>query len=176
MRILVGHASAHGSTAEIAQRIADVLRGEGRSVDVGPVGQIGGPGGYDAVVLGSAVHSQAWLPEATEFVHRHRDELVSRPVWLFSVGMSAALPRAVRGAARAGQNRRLAEVLRDVVRPRGHLLVSGATRASDFPPWVSLLFRGVGAHFGDHRDWAEIEAWARQIAQELDARSVAGGP
>jgi menaquinone-dependent protoporphyrinogen oxidase len=56
MRILVAHASAHGSTAEIARRIADVLRDEGSSVDVGPMEQQDGLGDYDAVVLGSAIH------------------------------------------------------------------------------------------------------------------------
>ena len=49
MRILVAHASAHGSTAEIARRIADVLRDEGSSVDVGPMEQQDGLGDYDAV-------------------------------------------------------------------------------------------------------------------------------
>lgn len=127
MRILVGHASAHGSTAEIARRIAEVLRGQGASVDVERMGRITDPGGYDAVVLGSAVHHQAWLPEATGFVRRHRGDLLARPVWLFSVGMSAGLPRLLRRPAHRAQDRRLAAALRDVVRPRGHLLLSGVT-------------------------------------------------
>ncbi|MGQ1797280.1 flavodoxin domain-containing protein [Kocuria oceani] len=167
MRILVGHASAHGSTAEIARRIAEVLRSQGASVDVERMGRITDPGGYDAVVLGSAVHHQAWLPEATEFVRRHRGDLLSRRVWLFSVGMSAGLPRLLRRPAHRAQDRRLAAALRDVVRPRGHLLLSGVTGPDLLPGAAGLLFRGIGGHFGDHRDWAEIEAWARRIAREL---------
>ena len=107
------------------------------------------------------------MPQATEFVHRHAETLRAQPVWLFSVGMSAALPGVIRGSARAGQDRRLAQALRDVVRPRGHLLLSGTIRAEDFPRWVSVLFRGIGARFGDYRDWAGIETWARGIAGEL---------
>jgi hypothetical protein len=41
---------------------------------------------YDAVVLGSAVFNQRWLPEADEFAQRNRKTLAARPVWLFSVG------------------------------------------------------------------------------------------
>lgn len=167
MRILVGHASAHGSTAEISQRIAEVLRNQGATVDVERMGRIADVGGYDAVVLGSAICNQAWLPEATEFVRRHRDDLLSRPVWLFSVGMSAGLPRLLRGPAHRAQDRHLAAALRDVVRPRGHLLLSGVTRPDLLPGVAGLLFRGIGGHFGDYRDWAGVETWARQIAREL---------
>ncbi|MFI7482299.1 flavodoxin domain-containing protein [Kocuria sp. M1R5S2] len=163
----MAHASAHGSTTEIAQRIADVLRHEGAVADVVPVGRIEELEAYDAVVLGSAVHGQAWLPAATEFVHRRAAELRARPVWLFSVGMSGGLPRIVRGAARSGQDRRLADALRDVARPRGHRLFSGVCRQDQLPRWGGVLFRGMGGHFGDYRDWTAIEAWAREIAEEL---------
>ncbi|MGH4011856.1 MAG: flavodoxin domain-containing protein [Pseudonocardiaceae bacterium] len=49
---------------------------------------------YDAVVLGSAIHNQEWLPQAIRFVRRNLDALAARPVWLFSAGMPGALPRA----------------------------------------------------------------------------------
>ena len=80
MRILVGYASAHGSTAEMAYRIAGVLQHLDWTVDVVEVQKIADPGSYDAVVLGSAIHNQAWLSEATEFVQDHRDVLRSRSV------------------------------------------------------------------------------------------------
>ncbi|EMY32241.1 flavodoxin-like protein [Arthrobacter crystallopoietes BAB-32] len=165
MRVLIGYSSAHGSTAEIARRIGELLEQDGLAVDTLAIPQITDLHGYDAVVLGSAIHQQAWMPEAAEFVHRHAAELLARLVWLFSVGMSDALPRLVRGAARTGQDRRLAQALRDVVHPRGHRLFSGVAQAEQFPAWIRVLFRCAGGRFGDFRDWVQIEAWARGIAE-----------
>jgi menaquinone-dependent protoporphyrinogen oxidase len=167
MRILIGYASVHGSTAQIGQRIADALQRQGLTVEVLPVRQAPSPEGYEAVVLGSAIHNQAWLPEATEYVTRHAESLRARPVWLFSVGMSAALPRWIRGSARTSQDRHLAQAMKDVVPPRGHLLLSGVAAPEQFPRWVKTLFRMVGARFGDYRDWDRIETWSQNIAGEL---------
>ncbi|TJY66367.1 flavodoxin [Arthrobacter sp. CAU 1506] len=172
MRVLIGHASAHGSTVDIAQRIAGVLEHDGLAADVVPIRQLGGLKGYDAAVLGSAIHQQAWLPGAMAFVQQHVNELQARPVWLFSVGMSASLPRPVRSSARTAQDRRLAGALRDLVRPRGHGLFSGVAREEDFPRWIGVLFRIVGARFGDFRDWDRIEDWARGIAHDLRSASL----
>ncbi|GAP55314.1 hypothetical protein AHiyo6_18790, partial [Arthrobacter sp. Hiyo6] len=36
-----------------------------------------------------------------------------------------------------------------------------------FPRTSGILVRAMGVHFGDYRDWAETEAWARDIAAEL---------
>lgn len=45
-----------------------------------------GVGGYDAVVLGSAVYVGRWLEPARELVDAHAEELAARPTWLFSSG------------------------------------------------------------------------------------------
>jgi menaquinone-dependent protoporphyrinogen oxidase len=173
MRILVGYASAHGSTAEIARRIAGALQHPGWTVDVVEVEKVADPAAYDAVVLGSAIHNQAWLPEATGFVHHHQDVLRARPVWLFSVGMSAGLPRWLRKPGRAAQDRQLARALRDAVRPRGHHLFSGAAWPEQVPRSSGILVRAMGIRFGDYREWGEAEAWARDIAAELARNSGA---
>jgi menaquinone-dependent protoporphyrinogen oxidase len=140
MRVLVAYASAHASTAQVARRVAEVLEREGLAVELLPVRQVQGLEGYGGVVLGSAIHNQTWMLEAGGFVRHHAGALVMRPVWLFSVGMSAGLPRWVRGAARSGQNRRLAKALRDVVRPRGHLLLPAADRRTEprKEAWMSI--------------------------------------
>jgi len=150
-----------------------VLDHAGATVEVAPVGEVGDLAGYDAVVLGSAVHNQSWSPEAAEFVHRHAAALSGRPVWLFSVGMSEGLPRPLRPMARTAQDQRIAAALRADVQPRGHRIFSGVCRPEQLPRWVGVMFRAVGGHFGDYRDWPAIEAWAQQIAQDLVPRSVA---
>ena len=86
MKVLVAYGSQFGSTAQIAGRIADVLRREGHdtmsaAADVAPE-----PAAFEAVVVGSAVHGGHWLKGATAYLDRYRVSLASRPVWLFSSG------------------------------------------------------------------------------------------
>ena len=68
MTVLVGYASAHGSTREIAERIGARLTELGCTADVVSLDSGVGPEAYSAVVLGSAVHSRRWLPAAEEYV------------------------------------------------------------------------------------------------------------
>jgi menaquinone-dependent protoporphyrinogen oxidase len=171
MRILVAFASRNGSTAEIARRVADRLRGAGRDIEVAEMGDGPDVSGYDAVVLGSAVHNQAWLPEASDFVSRHVSELSALPLWLFSVGMPDGLPKPLRAKARELQEKRILGLLgADVLQPRGHRVFSGVYREGQLKGAARVAFRLVGGRFGDFRDWAAIESWADGIAEELAAR------
>ncbi|MFB4298520.1 flavodoxin domain-containing protein [Actinomadura sp. NTSP31] len=69
MGVLVGYASAHGSTRSIAERVAVVLTARGVPVELRPMAEVGEARGYDAFVLGSAVHRQrtggGGLPDRT---------------------------------------------------------------------------------------------------------------
>ncbi|QGU04236.1 flavodoxin domain-containing protein [Corynebacterium comes] len=167
MRVLIAYSSWNGSTAEIARRIGAVLTRDGITVDVTPVREARDPAHYDAVVMGSAVHNQAWSPEAAEFVHRHATALSQHPVWLFSVGMTGGLPRFLRRAARSAQGRRIVDALSSDITPREHRVFSGVCRPEHLPRMSRVFLRLVGGHFGDYRDWSAIEDWARHIALEL---------
>ncbi|HXV10707.1 MAG TPA: flavodoxin domain-containing protein, partial [Burkholderiales bacterium] len=72
MRALTVYASAHGSTAEVAQFIADIWKKRGIETDVAAVGAAPSVAGYDACVLGSAIHNGLWLPEMAAFVRHSR--------------------------------------------------------------------------------------------------------
>ena len=172
MRILVAHASAHGSTAEIAERIAARLRARGNEVAVAAV-ESGPPvEDFDAVVLGSAIHDRAWLPSATAFVTENARALAARPTWLFSVGMVDALPRPLRKWAATEGSQVIAPFLASI-RPRGAELFSGVVREEDLPRVGRALLRLVGGRFGDFRDWASIDAWAYAIVDQLAVHAVA---
>jgi len=69
MNVLVAYASAHGSTRSVAENVGRSLSAR-HQVTTRPVAEIIGLDSYDAIVLGSAVHDGAWLPEAREFVLR----------------------------------------------------------------------------------------------------------
>jgi len=86
MNVLVAYASKRGSTAEIAEAIAETLRQSGVSADCIEAGKVGTVSSYDAVVLGSAVYIKRWQGDAKHFLRKHDKELAQRPFWVFSSG------------------------------------------------------------------------------------------
>src|SRR5687767_14851595 len=88
MKVLIAVASKHGSTRDIAQAIGQELQATNIAVEVLDLtkGDVKDVGSYQAVILGSAIYAGNWLPEAKQFAQKHREELSSLPVWLFSSG------------------------------------------------------------------------------------------
>src|SRR5687768_16293976 len=85
---MVSAASRHGSTAEIAARIAGSLRNSlpGDVVDVLPADEVDDATSYDAVLVGSAIYMGRWLDDARTLAERIAAQ-PPRPVWLFSSGL-----------------------------------------------------------------------------------------
>ncbi|WP_166027332.1 flavodoxin domain-containing protein [Streptomyces chilikensis] len=165
-RVLIAHATAHGSTLGIAERVADILRRRGAQVEVRPCDDVADVHPYDAVVLGSAVHDMAWLPEALDLVRRERDALREHPVWIFSVGMPGALRGPWKLLAGREEPKVAGPALREL-RPRDHRLFSGVIRPEHLPPGGRVSLRAMGLRYGDHRDWEAVDDWARRIADDL---------
>ena len=166
MKVLVTYATCHGSTAEIAQRIADRLRGFGDTVDCRPMADMESVEAYQAAVVGSPIHDQAWLPEATEFLTRFGSALGRDRVWLFSVGMVGALPRRVQGWAMQEEGQ-MAAKLSPLVKAQGHRLFSGVILKEHLTPGGRTKFRVMGGRYGDFRDWDAVDSWAVSVAESL---------
>jgi menaquinone-dependent protoporphyrinogen oxidase len=163
----LAYATCHGSTESIARHIARRIDPSGAMVECVAMRNVEDVTSYDAFVLGSAVHDQAWLPEAAEFVTRFGEVLVGRPVWLFSVGMPAALPGRIRGWAMQEEGFILAKLAADLS-PCAHRLLSGVVRREHLTSGGRMKFRLMGGRYGDFRDWDEIEEWATLVAQGLE--------
>jgi menaquinone-dependent protoporphyrinogen oxidase len=91
-RVLVTYGSKHGSTAEIAQAIAEELQQAGASVDCLSADRVDHLDQYDAVVMGSAVYMKRWRPEARRLLRRNARALADRPFWMFSSGPCGEKP------------------------------------------------------------------------------------
>ncbi|MBF6176610.1 flavodoxin domain-containing protein [Nocardia blacklockiae] len=161
--VAVVYATVQGSTREIAEFIGAVLADRGAVVEVADVEHAPELSRFDAVVLGSAVHDRAFLPAAVAFVRHHRDDLALRRVWMFSVGIDAAL----RGPIGRRVPKQIA-ALRDSISARDYRAFAGHYEriGVDLPARIRYRLLG-GARYGDLRDWTAIAAWTDTIAATL---------
>lgn len=166
LRVLVTAASRHGSTGEIADGIASVLRDQGLRCDVRPIHDLVDLEPYDAAVIGSAVYVGHWLPAARAFIRSHQQGLARLPVWLFSSGPLGDPPQP------AGEPPDAAEIASSVD-ARGHVVLSGNMDRGALRLAERATVRLVHAPYGDSRDWGQITAFALTIARCL-AVSPAG--
>ena len=194
MTVLVTYASKYGATKGIAERIADKLRQMGKAVDVAPTNAVGDISNYEAFVIGSAVYSGSWLPEAAEFVRGHTATLAVRPVWLFSsgpLGPEVKEPEERRHGAGefVGQIKIFGvkrvihwplpkEVVefRGSIGPREHEMFFGAVDHKNLPFAERMALIAVRGMDGDFRDWNSIDAWAEEIARQLTTAGATSGP
>ena len=158
MTVLVTYASKHGSTKEIAERIAGDLTREGKESRAVPVEEVADLGPYEATVIGSAIYYGAWAKPAAAFVRANAATLAARPVWLFSSGPLGETPP---------QDPKELPELEGAVHPRGHRVFAGSLDRAKLSLAERVVAKGVKAPMGDFRDWDEIDAWAREIAGSL---------
>jgi menaquinone-dependent protoporphyrinogen oxidase len=161
VRVLVGYASKHGGTAEIADAVGASLRQAGLEADVVPLGDVVEDVDYDAFVLGSALYAGSWLREALRFVDRHAETIADRPCWLFSSGpLGEPAELAEEQPAELGD-------LTARLRPRWHTVFPGRYDPDLVGFGEGMIMKAVKAEPGDYRDWETIGRWAREIAAEL---------
>lgn len=168
MKCLVVYASAAGATAEVAQKVGQVLTEKGLVVDVYPVRQVRNIKGYDAVVLGTAIRMFKPLGQMMSFVKRLNRELAKVPTAAFTVGL----------AMKDGDEKGRADAAKYA---EPFLQKLGNNKSTEFfggkldLNTLSPLFRMVMSRMveddpsslGDFRDWNAIQSWAGTLPSSL---------
>lgn len=165
MHVLVAHASKRGSTAEIAEAIAEALRQAGLDVDCSPAGEVGDLDSYDAIVLGSAVYMKRWQGDAKHFLRKHAEELSRLPFWVFSSG-PVGDPSKTSDPSWLQPPRIIARAKQLGV--RDHVVFGGRVPAKPRGPLETAMVKNTPAQFSDLRNWDEIRSWALGIASDLN--------
>jgi menaquinone-dependent protoporphyrinogen oxidase len=172
-QILVAYATKHGATAEVAEKIGEVLREAGLQANVLPTHRVSDLTPYKAVVLGSAVYIGKWRKEAVKFLQANETVLAEKLVWLFSSG-----PTGEGDPLELTQGWRFPEKLQpiaDRVAPRDIAVFHGAVDVGKLNFIEKWMIKNVKAPVGDFRDWEAITSWATAIAAVLKQVGLAQG-
>ena len=164
-RVLVAYATKYGATAEIADKIGQVLRQAGLQTDVLPADRVGDLSPYKAIVLGSAVYIGQWQKKAAAFLQANEEALAERPVWLFSSG-----PTGEGDPVQLTKGWRLPAALQpiaDRVHVRDIAVFHGAVDPKKLNLIEKWMIKNVKAPVGDFRDWEAVNAWASAISKAL---------
>jgi menaquinone-dependent protoporphyrinogen oxidase len=165
VQVLVAYATKYGATAEIAEKIGQVLRQAGLRTDVLPTDRVSDLTPYKAVVLGSAVYVGQWRKEAVTFLEANEKTLAERPVWLFSSG-----PTGEGDPVQLMKGWRFPEAqqpIADRIQPRDIAFFHGMLHMKKLNLAEKLIVKGIKAPVSDFRDWDAITSWAAAIADAL---------
>lgn len=164
MKVRVLVASRHDGTLEIARAIADRLVERGLDADVTRLEREGGPSielaPDDAVVLGSAIYTTAWMGRAQRFVEHHGARLDGHPLWLFSAG-------ARHGADGADVDLGWIDELTVATGALGHHVFLSRLDPTRLTFGERFVATNKDLPVGDFRDWSDVRAWADEIADHL---------
>lgn len=169
-KILVTFASRTGSTSGVAERIYAVLKDLGENPELKPMNEVSDITGYDAVVAGSAIQANKWLPEAMDFMHRHQTSLSEKPFASFTVCMTLAMKKGEQ--YRPTISGWIAPV-RALARPVSEGIFAGALNIKKIPDAGDRLKFKLSTLFGvwkegDYRSWHKIEKWAASLPELLN--------
>lgn len=168
-RVLVAYATRYGSTQEVAEEVATVLRKTGCLVDDLSMREVRSLDDYCAVVLGIPLYMGQFLKDARRFLARQKGTLASLPVALFVLGPTTAGEKD-RADVQENLDARLAELT--WFRPASQALFGGKWDPAVLRfPWSLLVSVPASPLHGqpatDARDWDAIRAWAETLPEVL---------
>lgn len=156
-RVLVAYETKHGTTGEVAQQVADTLRGTGLDVHLEQIDRVDALDA-DAVVVGAPIYMGRWGKSARTLLRRHHAELARKPVAVFAVGPLHNAEKEFAEARRVVDKALAASP--DVV-PRDVHVFGGALEPAEHRFPFNRMDRA------DIRDPVAVGSWARSLPEQL---------
>ena len=165
-KVLVAYGTRAGSTAGVAERVAEVLNRNGFAAQAIDVREVKDAAPYDAVVLGSSIRAGKLMPEVLKFLDKNKAKLEAKPFAAFVVCL-AMKDGDEKGRATAGP---YLDPVRERVKPLSEGLFAGAYDPEKLGFAVRQVMKMIKAPPGDFRKWDDIEAWTASLVPLLGAR------
>ncbi|MFL7893578.1 MAG: flavodoxin domain-containing protein [Anaerolineales bacterium] len=197
-KILVAYATMAGSTAEVAEAVAEEISKSGVQVDVLPIGEVGELGAYDGIVVGAPM-IMGWHRLAKQFLKRHRTALQRVPLAVFVLAISLTetgemslegvevtvdenLPKPPKKSGSLSFQERYAQLSKYLnpilksarpVQPVSIGVFGGRLEYGRLKWWAVLfVMLVIKAPAGDLRNWGTIRAWAADLPARMQIETM----
>ncbi|MCP4371557.1 MAG: hypothetical protein GY797_26070 [Deltaproteobacteria bacterium] len=166
-KILIAYASKFGTTGEVAEAIGEVLYQDGNSVETKWIKNVKDLNNFDAIIIGSAIQYDRWMPEATEFVTANKSILSKLPVAYFFTCLTL-FKRTKKAENKAMTYSDKLYSLVPQVKPVSVGRFAGVLDYSNMSFFIRLVAKGIFAIIrvpeGDYRNWDAIRSWAKRLS------------
>lgn len=166
-KILVAYGSKRGTTAEIAEKIGQILRQKGLQVDVLDCGKVNDLTPYSKIILGSSIYIGLWHKKAVCFLKKNIKLLEKLHVWFFICGPTGP-GNPIKQMDSYFYPKSLQPLI-ERIHPCGITCFGGKLVMKTLNPFEKWIIKNVKAPEGDFRDWQAVESWANTISENLDA-------
>ena len=174
---LVLYGTGEGQTAKVTDRIVEVLSDRGHEATAVNAAEAQNTdlADYDAVLVGASIHVGKHQPAVVEFVEDNRDALAEKPTAFYQLSLSSATEED--RAEAAGYVESFVEATGWTPDRIG--LFGGALRYSEYGFLKRLMMKQIAKRklpdedvSGDveFTDWAEVEAFANDVAAFVEGR------
>lgn len=167
--ILVAYSTRTGSTGDVAEVIADVLREAQLPVEVARMKDVKTLGRYSAVILGSPLYIGLMPGELHRFLGRFKFQLGCLPQWFFVLGPIEGKPEEF---SKASEQAEMQLKKHAWLQPLEVKILGGRFDVNHMPFPFSIAtrlpaFPMKNIHATDVRDWNDIRSWAANIARKF---------
>ena len=163
-KILVAYATWAGATQSVAEFIGKTMQEKGEPVEVLPAKSVKDISGYDAVILGTAVHAGMLNNDSHNFVQRFAVQLPAKKVAYFVVCLTMSKDTPENCAQADAYIETLVKLA-----PEAKLLGRGKFGGVMDATKLRGLIRLMMSHSpqGDYRNWDAIKKWTEDLYMKL---------
>jgi len=162
-KILITYASKTGTTEEIAEKIGEILKEKGISLEVKKINEVKDVSSYEVVILGTGVRIGKVFSESVNFLKKFKKELENKKLFYFLVCLTICEDTPENRKTTEGYLNQLSQI----IKPEGYEFFPGRFYYSKISPIFRSFLKKMKIPEGDFVNWDKVISYANSILNKF---------